>query len=100
MLRLLYSKLAQMGNLSCLTMVTWPLAGTLYMSLARLRKQGTMIVLAFCFRRWHSVHDVVALLSFWVCIARNKRRGVVEDVRVEKQQFLDVCRMLLGRSSL
>jgi hypothetical protein len=34
------------------------------------------VVLAFCFRRWHSVHDIVALLSFGVCIASDgaKRR--------------------------
>ena len=75
-LRLLHSKLTQVGHFSGLAMVTWPFARTLHTSLARHRIQGTMLALAFCFRRWHSVHEVVAPFSFWVCIAvgRGNRR--------------------------
>jgi len=66
----LYSKLTQMSNLSCLTMITWPFARTLSVVLVGLRLRCAGPVLAFCFRRWHSVHDMVTLLSFCACIAR------------------------------
>lgn len=63
-LRFPYGKLAQMGNFSGLAMITWPFAGTLCILSAKLHIRGTTTVLAFCFRRWHSVHEVVTLLSF------------------------------------
>lgn len=72
LLGFLHSKLTQMGNFSCLTMVAWPFARALFNSLVMLRMRNTTVVLAFCFRRWHSVHEVVALLSFCVCIVRDE----------------------------
>lgn len=75
LLRFLHCKLAQMSDLPCLTMVTWPFARTLSTVLVRLRMRRTGSVLAFCFRRWHSVHDMVTLLSFCACIAE---KGCVE----------------------
>lgn len=62
--------------------------------------QGTMMVLAFCFRRWHSVHEVVTLLSFWACIAIDEVKRRYRRCKVKVQLFLDVYSMLLVCSSL
>jgi hypothetical protein len=64
LLRFLHGKLAKMGHFANLAVVAWPLSGALGFAVSPRGRCRAICGWTFCFRRWHSVHELVERLSF------------------------------------